>query len=201
MVVGTLITRLSFGPLNSYTSKQEYKKNIYALNGETAICALYQSIINNELVRIMEPYSILDIAKIKNGSDLGNIVPPICEIVIKKEKHLVPLYTTLKINQKVLFFEEAMDELKLLNKQEMSNRLYLIRKFEDGRISLKHHLNSMAEEDIKKEMKKLNLADVGASSFNFSFPIPKLRISKSNFNFAIEEKHFDIEPDGEIKWR
>lgn len=186
--------------INSFVSKHEYKRNIYALNGETAICALYQSIVNNELVRVMQPYSILDIAKIKNGSDLDKLVSPNYEIAIKKEKHLLPIYATLKINQKVLFFEDSIDELRSLEKKDLSSRLYLIGKFEDGRISLKHHLNSMPEEDIKKEMKRLNLTDVGASAFDFSFPIPKLRISKSNFNFAIEDKHFEMMPDGEIKW-
>jgi hypothetical protein len=58
----------------------------------------------------------------------------------------------------------------------------------------------MSEDELKKEMKRLGLADVGASTFNFTFPIPKLRISKSNFKFAIEEKHFEIKPDGQIKW-
>ncbi len=188
-------------PINSYLSKQEYKRNIYALNGETAVCGFYQSLVNNELVREIEPYSILNIAKLKDGNDLESIVSPHYEKLIKKEKHLIPLYATLKVNQKVLFYEEDVQELKTLDNKELSKRLYFIVKFEDGRISLKHHLNSMSEEDLKKEMKRLNLGDVGASSFNFSFPIPKLRLSKANFNFAIEGKHFQIKPDGEIKWK
>ena len=49
-------------------------------------------------------------------------------------------------------------------------------------------------------MKKFELPDTGASAFNFSKPVPKLRITKTNFNFAIEEKHFEIKPDGAIKW-
>ena len=58
----------------------------------------------------------------------------------------------------------------------------------------------MSEEDLKKEMKRIGLADVGASSFDFINPIPKLRVSKSNLNFAIEGKHFIIQPDGIINW-
>ncbi len=50
-------------------------------------------------------------------------------------------------------------------------------------------------------MKRLELADVGASAFNFSSPIPKLRISKANFNFAIEGKHFEISVDGKANWK
>ncbi len=165
----------------SYGSKQPYKQHVYAQNGETSICAFYQSIINEELIREIVPYSILDISKVIDKTILDDAVEKSFEKTIKKVKHLIPLYTTLKLNQKVLFYEKEMEELKALSPKELSSRLYLIVKFEDGRISLKHHLNSMSEEDLKKEMKRLGLANVGASSFDFSNPIPKLRISKDKF--------------------
>lgn len=187
--------------IQAFNSKHPYKHHIYAQNGETSVCAFYQSIVNEELVREIVPYSILDISKVKDKTTLDDAVEKNFEKPIKKIKHLIPLYTTLKINQKVLFYESDIDELKTLSNKELSSRLYLIVKFEDGRISLKHHLNSMSEEDLKNEMKRLGLADVGASAFNFTNPIPKLRISKSNFNFAIEGKHFIVLLDGEIKWK
>lgn len=190
----------SIKPFKAFISKQPYKKHIYAQNGETSVCAFYQCIVNGELLRDIVSYSILDISKVKDKTTLDEAVEKNLEKTIKKVNYLIPLYATLKINQKVLFYENDMDELKALIDKELSNRLYLIVKFEDGRISLKHHLNSMSEEDLKKEMKRLELADVGASSFNFLKPIPKLRISKANFNFAIEGKHFEIKPDGVIKW-
>ena len=188
-------------PINAFISKQEHKRNIYALNGETAVCAFYQGIVNDELERIIKPYSILEIAQLKDGNSFENIVSPNYEKTIKKVQHIIPLYSILKTNQKVLFYENDIDELVKLNNQELGSRLYLIVKFEDGKISLKHHLNSMTEEDVKKEMKRLELPDSGASSFNFVKPIPKLRLSKSSFNFAIEGKHFNIMLDGEIKWK
>lgn len=197
---GFLNNPASIKPFKAFVSKQPYKQHIYAQNGETSVCAFYQSIVNEELVREIVPYSILDISKVKDKTTLDDAVEKNFEKTIKKVKHLIPLYATLKINQKVLFFENDIDELKALSNREISSRLYLIIKFEDGRISLKHHLNSMSEEDLKKEMKRLGLADVGASSFDFNNPIPKLRISKSNFNFAIEGKHFKIKPDGLINW-
>jgi len=197
---GFLNNPATIKPFKAFISKQPYKQHIYAQNGETSICAFYQSMVNEVLVREIHPYSILDISKVKDKTNLDDAVEKNLEKIIKKQKHLIPLYTTLKINQKVLFYENDMEELKTLSHKELSTRLYLIIKFEDGRISLKHHLNSMSEEDLKKEMKKLGLADVGASSFSFSNPIPKLRISKSSFNFSIEGKHFEIKPDGEINW-
>ena len=60
----------------------------------------------------------------------------------------------------------------------------------------------VAREKLKaKEMRKLQLPDTGASSIEFSKPIPKLRLSQSSFNFALENKHFEIKLDGEIKWK
>jgi hypothetical protein len=41
----------------------------------------------------------------------------------------------------------------------------------------------------------------GASYVNFETPFPKLRLAKANLNMAIEGKHFDVMPDGEIKWK
>jgi CRISPR-associated endonuclease Csn1 len=198
---GFLNNPASIKPFNAFISKQPHKQYIYAQNGETTICAFYQSIVNKELVREIVPYSILDISKVKDKTNLDDAVEKNFEKIIKKIKYLILLYATLKINQRVLFYENDMEELKTLSVKELSARLYLLVKFEDGRISLKHHLNSMSEEDLKKEMKRLGLADVGASSFSYSNPIPKLRISKSNFNFAIEGKHFEIKTDGSINWK
>jgi len=181
-------------------SKKEYKQNVYALNGETIVSAFYQSIVNEETVRIIEPYSILEVAK-TNVKTLDEAVVPNIELSIKKEKHLIPLYSVLKIKQKVLFYEEDKEELKTMGTKELSKRLYLITKFEDGRISFKHHLNSMSEDELKNEMKQRGLADVGASYFNFDQPIPKLRLSKMSFNFIIEDKHFNVQSDGNIVWR
>ncbi len=180
-------------------SKKEYKQGLYALNGETVVSAFYQSTVDEEIIRIIQPYSIIEIAK-ANAKSLDDAVNSKIEITIKKEKHLIPLYSVLKIKQKVLFYEEDKDELKVIDVKELSKRMYLITKFEDGRICFKHHLNSMSEDELKNEMKRLGLADVGSSSFNFDYPIPKLRLSKANFNFIIENKHFEMRPDGSIIW-
>jgi CRISPR-associated endonuclease Csn1 len=187
--------------IDSFRSNKEYKQNIYALNAETLVCAFYHSQINHEAIKVIEPYSILEIAK-TNAKSLDDAVPMNVEVSIKKEKHLIPLHAVLKVKQKVIFFEKNIEELKHLNISQLSRRLYLIIKFEEGRISFKHHLNSMSEDALKGEMKKLGLTDVGASSFHFDshIPIPKLRLTKANFNFAIENKHFEIHPDGQLKW-
>lgn len=184
----------------AYQSKKAYKQNYYALNGETAACAFYQGMVNGELERIVEPYSILDLSQTE-GQTLEERVKPSFEKTTKKETHLIPLYAVLQTGQKVIFYELDRDELKVLTQKELVKRLYVIVKFEDGRISFKHHLNAMSEDELKKEMKNLNLPDSGATVFNFSMAVPKLRLSKSAFNFTIEGKHFDMLPDSKINWR
>jgi CRISPR-associated endonuclease Csn1 len=184
----------------AFKSKKEYKQYVYALNGETAICAFYQGIVEGESIRVIEPCAILTIAK-SHASEVENAVNANKEISIQKTKHLIPLYSVLRINQKVLFYKDEMDELKNLSTTELGKRLYRITKFEDGRISFKHHLNSMSEDNLKKEMKRNGLPDVGISTIDFSSVAPKLRLSKNAFNFAIEEKHFEVLPDGSIKWQ
>jgi hypothetical protein len=181
-------------------SKKEYKENIYALNGETLFSALYQQVIDGEVIRILEPYSILQVAESKTHN-IEEAVPATLEYTIRKAQHLIPLYAILKIKQKVLFYENDIEELKKMPVSELGKRLYLITKFEDGRISFRHHLNAMPEDELKNYMKKKGLADVGVSYFDFDDPIPKLRLSKSAFNFAIENKYFNIMPDGSINWK
>ncbi|MDB5210000.1 MAG: hypothetical protein JWQ30_827, partial [Sediminibacterium sp.] len=151
---GFLNNPASIKSFKAYVSKKSYKQVIYAQNGETSICALYQSIENEELIREIVPYSILDISKTENKTSLEDAVEKNFEKTIKKVKHLIPLYSTLKINQKVLFIEDNIEELKTMSIKELSSRLYLISKFEDGRISFKHHLNSMPEDELKIEMKR-----------------------------------------------
>ncbi|MGH2645351.1 MAG: hypothetical protein ACRDE2_15475, partial [Chitinophagaceae bacterium] len=135
-------------------SKKDYKQSLYALNGETVISAFYQSVVNDEVIRIIEPYSIMEIAK-TTAKTLDEAVNSKVEITIKKEKHFIPLYSVLKIKQKVLFYEEDHNELKTMNVTELGKRMYLITKFEDGRICFKHHLNSMSEDELKNEMNRL----------------------------------------------
>ena len=184
----------------AFKSKKDYKQNYYALNGETTICAFYQGVVEGELIRIIEPSSILTVAK-SYAKVIREAVNATKEFSIRKTKHLIPLYSILMIDQKVLFYEGEIDELKDLTVFELGKRLYRITKFEDGRICFKNHLNAMPEDELKKEMKRLGLPDVGVSSFDFLKPAPKLRLSKSSFNFAIENKHFIMLPDGDIKWQ
>jgi len=184
-----------------FLSHKPYKNQYYAQNGETVVCALYQALIEDKIFREMKTYSILDISSNQGIKNINEAVPVNFEKTIKKVAHLIPLLAALQSGQKVFFYQNEMEELKTINEMDLGKRLYLIVKFEDGKISFKHHINSMKEDDITKEMKRLNLPVTGASGIDFNSPIPKLRLSQGSLNIAIEHKHFDIKPDGQIIWK
>lgn len=185
----------------SFISKKEYKRAIYAQNGETYLCGFYQGVFDEVIYREIKTYSILDVAKInKTSNDNNSILPK--QIFIKKSKKEISLnlLSQLLVSQKVIFYDVNIDELKDLPYLDLLKRVYHITKLEDGRISFKYHLNSMSEDKLKDEMNKRNLPPAGASKLDFENPIPKLRLSRENFNFAIEHKDFDINTDGSIRW-
>lgn len=190
-------------PIGAFISKHHYKRNILAQNGETTLCALYQQTINDKMERKMETYSILDIGILskENIHSLSQIPSPYVEFISKKTPYLLPLYATLLIGQKVIFYTNAPEDLKAFTSKEINERTYLITKFENDRICFKHHLCALPEDALKSEMKKMGLADTGASAFDSTRLIPKLRLSKSNFDFIVEHIHFNLNLDSTIHFR
>ena len=100
----------------------------------------------------------------------------------------------------MIFYKENLDELKH-DMIQCKKMLYKIKKFDEGKIVFQHHLVSLKDDDIKKELKKMDIPDVGSSKINFDYPIYWLRLSKENLNFAIENIHFTIALDGTIIWK
>ena len=110
-----------------------------------------------------------------------------------KNKTIAPLTSILKVGMKVLFYQQHLEELKALPKQQMLQRLFRIYKFNEmgtPNLFLQNHL----------EARKNELLDYGDTSFNPLTYQYRLKIKSDKFSCAIEGKHFKVEPDGEIKW-
>lgn len=179
---------------HDFTSDKEYKQTTYAQNGENVYCLFYKGEIKGKKERAINIIGIFDLAKlnIQNENDFFEI-PHFNSI--QKKKTQLPLYGVLKSGQKAIFYKESLEELKELDEQELSKRMYKMYIFEnDGRIRLKHHLISGSTTDIKKEFKV-------SSSMNFEEYTPLLRVSSKSWNFAIEEKDFEMNLDGTVKWK
>lgn len=181
---------------HDFISDKEYKQTTYAQNGENVFCLFYKGKIKNKEERAINIIGIFDLAKmrdsIRDESDFFEI-PHFSSVKKKKEK--LPLYAVLKSGQKAIFYKENLEELKELDEKELSNRMYKMYIFEgDGRIRLKHHLISGSTTEIKKEYKV-------SSSMNFEKYSPLLRMTANGWNFAIEEKDFEMNLDGTINWK
>ncbi|SHL79951.1 type II CRISPR RNA-guided endonuclease Cas9 [Flavobacterium xinjiangense] len=183
-----------------FLENRDHKQNYYATSGDGYLYLFYEGAVKGKLERDYECYSLLEVSKLNKikATTLEDLLPK-----LKTVKNTeIPLRAILKSGQKVFFFKENMDELKELPKNELMKRLYRILYFEkdglkkdggikrDGRIQFKFH--SEARQDTKLENAE--------SSLDFENPHPKLRLSKGNFDFAIENKDFTINADGTIKW-
>ncbi len=177
---------------NKFLPDKKHKQFYYAINGENYCFALYQGIVKNKVERAFKLYGLFDVAGLYS-IDNKLIIPE--EKQIKKDIS-IPLYAILKHGQKVLFYRDNEENLEELTSIELSKRLYKIFSFEQesegkGRIALQHHLDSSTPSKTGENV---------SSSINFDNPSKLLRISKENFNFLIEGKDFNINPDGAIEF-
>jgi len=176
-----------------FVSDKEYKKTTLATNGENTYCLFYK----NDIGKAMKILSIVDLAelKLKNIQSLHN-EPEFSSFESGKGKNKIqlPLYSVLKNGDKVLFYKDTIHELKDLDKEELSNRMFKIYQFEkDGRIKFRHHLAAGIDTELKKENPEY-------SSVNFDEKQVFLRLRQGQWNFAIENTDFDMALDGSINW-
>lgn len=164
------------------------------------VCAFYELVKENIIERELRSYSLLEVARNNKLNGKNQIV----EANITKGKNLfIPLKAILRPGQKVIFYAEMIEEIKTLcdkkNISELTKRLYVFNNVDDNRLIFIHHLCSLSNEEIAKEMEKRG-AKKGSSSLDFNNPYLKLRLSKKALNMAIEGLHFKILFDGEILW-
>jgi CRISPR-associated endonuclease Csn1 len=173
-----------------FLENREHKQNYYASGGDGYLYLFYEGAVKGKIERDYECYSLLEVASLNKikATSLEDIFPKTKTI----KKVDIPLRAILKSGQKVFFFKNEMDELKDIPQKELMKRLYRILFFEggDGRIQFKFHAE--ARQDTKLEK--------GVSTVDFENPQPKLRLSKGNLTFAIENEDFNINPDGTIDW-
>lgn len=171
-------------------SNRSYKQFYYAGNGGNYAYALYQGIIKNKIERDFRIVNLFEAASLIKYSNDGKLaIEP--EIDYDKKGNKLQFYSLLKVGQKVLFFKNKPEELSEMDFEDLSKRLYKLTELEkDGRLKFKFHLNAQKDEELGK----------GDSTIDYENPKPKLRLSKGNFNFLIEDKDFEVSPDGQINF-
>lgn len=131
-------------------------------------------------------------------------------------------FAILKRGTKVIFYRENIEELKDLMQWELSSRIYKVKKFAGSRITFDFHLEAREDDKLTKAFqekgffkrdekgKEITFGKRGKNGFTEEFfdyenlnhgnPWHRLLYSKDYFDFAVEGKHFKVNPDGTIEW-
>lgn len=187
--------------------EHKHKNYFWAKNAENSLYGFYYEIGKSE--RGFECLNLLDLGSFDkefDTADSRSFFPKTKEVGRGRVKINIPLYTVLKPGVKVIFYKETLEELKELSIKSLYTRLYKMNRIFDskqGLIQFHYHLDTIDEKRLLKIYPKDEFGDRGKNGFsevNYDFPYPKLLLSIGKFNFAIEGKHFEIKPDGGIKW-
>jgi CRISPR-associated endonuclease Csn1 len=178
----------------SQGNRKAHKESYYATLENIFAMAIYENITEiGKKEQTFRTISAFDLAKYNKGNT--KLEMPVEEIIVKnkgkKSEIIIPLSKVLKINQMVIFYENNLEELKTISKENLSKRLFKITQFEsDGRIQFRHHAQGGADKDLKKE-----------SSLDFEKSAQKLRISLSNVKAIFERKDFILHSSGKIDFK
>ncbi|WP_435133927.1 type II CRISPR RNA-guided endonuclease Cas9 [Formosa sp. A9] len=191
-----------------YKSSKDYKNYIYADSGENYMFGLYE----NENGRSIIPFNVFESAQYSKYLDkvsfelLFKSKEP---VYIGRGKNLkeAELKHVFMVGQKVLMYINDKEELKDLDVGSLSERLYMVKRLTDAktqRIMFQHHMEARDEkqlvEDFPKDVFGTKGKD-GFSSFSSDFVAPRLLLTPGKYDFAIEEKDFEMKLDGSITWK
>ncbi len=194
-------TYVSNKPLKILENR-DHKLSYWADNKERPYYAMYE--LKGKL--IPESYTLKQVADLTAKSLLP--VKSFEDLLEVTKENGAELRFTLHKGLRVIFLKEPKETYSSLPDYYV-NSLYKVEGIEDdNRISFKHHLISEDNKGLKAEMKLRELPDAGATSIDFENPIPLLRLNihmkpkgVQAFNYAIEGRHFLVNPDGQIDWK
>lgn len=195
----------------TYKSSKDYKNYIYADSGENYMFGLYE----NENGRSIVPFNVFESARYaKHLEELSS------ENLFRSKEVLKPVYIgrgikskraflthVFMVGQKVIFYVNDKEELKDLENDDLSNRLYYVKRLADAktqRILFQHHLEARDDKQLMEDFPKREYGlkgKDGFSKFSIDFVAPRLLLTPGNFNFVIEDRDFDMRLDGCIDFK
>ena len=113
-----------------------------------------------------------------------------------------PIYFTISPGTMLLIYRETPDEMQSLSPVELSKRLYVVRKFEDSKLTMRFHREARRAGDLGDDLRAAGKPEKGVSKFNFDEPERLLRVAPSTYlnHIMVENKHFRLTLDGQIEW-
>ena len=177
----------------TYKSNKDYKNYYYAQNDGNYLCLLYEGLHKGKIERQFRLINYFEAVqlKIKNANDLWQ--EPYFK-TLRNGKKQYNLSAIIKVDTKVLMWDNKPDELLELPQEELCKRLFVVYKFNlkgANCIYLKNHIEARSDEEIKEKEDTI---------FDNNKYQAKIIMTANNFNCLIEGRDFEITPMGEIKF-
>lgn len=164
----------------TYLSDKPYKQNYYAEVGDLYAMVKYQS--SDLLQTEYKIFSLFDIVDNDKKFNIPETIPD------KKNKLLLHKTQVLKVGDLVLLYKNSKEEIIGMDKSFLSERLYVIRGFEnDGlRIVLRKHISAKQDKELGK----------GETIKDFSAMPEKIRCGIKTINIMVSGYDFKLTSEG-----
>ena len=188
----------------TYKSAKDYKNYYYSDSGDNYMFGLYENENGRKIVSI-NTFESARLSLDQNEDTKREIFKSKEPVFIgrgKKEKEANLIHIFLP-GQKVFFFLERKEELKELDKKELSNRLYYVKRFhqaERGNMIFQHHLEARNDEELSQEYGTLGKNGFSIDKLTDSFSPPRILFTPNKDVFVIEGKDFEMNLDGSLKF-
>lgn len=182
---------------HDFKSKNDYKNSVYAQNDSMELCLYYEGkIADNKIERAFRIVSLFELSQLKLNN-LRELYQLQGYKNIEKKKNSIPLVSIFNSGQRVILYKESIEELKDLEKSNISeflNRIFIIYKFNEitptKYIYLQNHIEARKNDVLGNGDKEVDLTKYQA----------RLYLTSDKFLCAIENKDFEFNKDGSIKW-
>lgn len=188
----------------TYTSKHDYKNFYYTNSGDNYAFGLYEDQDGNRKIVARNLFETSKIQSSKKISEISDLFEP--TTVVGRGKGEGKLFHVFQEGQRVLVYVNNKEELTELDKRELSKRLYYVRRLYDARaqrIQFQHHLEARDDEALSQAFPREQFGTKGKdgfSSISEDFIAPRLLLTPTKFDFAIEGKDFEMTETGSIEF-
>lgn len=168
----------------TYLSPKDYKQSYHVEVGDLYVMCRY---CNTNRTKV--EYEVIKLFDVSGNRKDGYDIPDIWEKDKTKEKYY--LDAVLHRGKQMVLYKDQNDLANVLemNNEELSQRLYVIKRFEsDNRIILHKHICSKSEQDLGD----------GETISSFDSLPEKIRQSINRLNYLLEDVDFTITLDGKI---
>lgn len=189
----------------TYKSNKVYKNYYYATSGDNYVYGLYENENGRKIISI-NTFQAIQYSLNKNKDSITDIFKYVEPVKIGKGKNEkeASLKHVFQIGQKMLFFFESKEELKEMTKEEISKRLYYIKRFhqaENGNMVVQHHIEARSDKELSAMYGPKGQNGFTINSLTNKFSPPRILFTPSKDIFIIEGKDFEFELSGDIKFK